>query len=1185
MPQNGNFVHLHVHTQYSLLDGACRIDKMMQHVKEIGQTAVAITDHGVMYGAVDFYKAAKKEGIKPIIGCEVYVAPRTRFDKVHKIDNSPHHLVLLCKNEIGYKNLSFLVSAAYIDGFYGKPRIDTELLQKHSEGLICLSACLAGEIPRLLMQGEYEKAKRTALEYKGIFGAENYYIELQDHGIMEETRIKPNLIKLAREIGVGLAATNDAHYTRKSEAKMQNVLTCIQMGKTVGEGTNIEFPTTEFYLKSRAEMEEAIGDVPEAFENTIKIAECCNLEFEFGKIKLPVFTAPQNKNNLEYFIELCNAGLEKNYGHNPSAQVLERLSFEIETITRMGYVDYFLIVADFVMFAKNKGIPVGPGRGSGAGSLCAYCMGITGIDPIKYDLLFERFLNPERVSMPDFDIDFCYERRQEVIDYVIEKYGADHVAQIITFGTLAARAAIRDTGRALGMTYQMVDEVAKLVPNRLGITIDDALRDTSREKSGIKTLKKAYESSEEVRELVDMSRSLEGMPRHASTHAAGVVITDKRVVEHVPLQKNDDVIITQYPMGTLEELGLLKMDFLGLRYLTVISHAEKNVKAKFPDFDIENLPEYDKKTFDMLAHGQTVGVFQFESAGMRNVLTQLKSTGMEDLIAVISLYRPGPMDSIPKYIKGRHNPQQITYLTPKLRPILDVTYGCIVYQEQVMRIFRELAGYSLGRADIVRRAMSKKKHDVMEKERQIFISGLKTPDGQTEVVGCVGNGISAQVANSIFDDMSSFASYAFNKSHAAAYALLAYRTAYLKAHYPVQYMAALLTSVIDSTDRINEYVAECKRIGVEVLPPDINKSEAGFTEQNGKIRYGLLAIKNMGRNIIDDIVAERAAGKFISFIDFCTRVGGKTINKRVIENLIKCGAMDVFPQNRQQLISAYADILLKVEKEAEQRMAGQINFFDIGGKGELLDYNYANCPEYEQYTLLQMEKEAAGQYITGHPLMRYEAERSRLKLPNIAEILEIPENPQGRLKDGSFVKFLALVSGRKLKTTKNNDTMAFAYLEDMSGALEMLVFPKTLAQTHSLLAEGTAIIAEGRISIEEDDQPKIICQKILPAGAQMQENTQSYTKSAQSTQPQAKPAKPKRAGLYLKITSQNSPEFEKVKNLLEIFEGDEAVYIRFEDTAKLLAAPKNLWVKYNPVLDKELRLILGDANVVYVAAE
>ena len=853
-----SFTHLHLHTEYSLLDGACRLDDLLDRAVELDMDSIAITDHGVMYGAVDFYKKAKARGIKPIIGCECYLASRGRKDKVHALDNERYHLVLLCENATGYQNLISMVSKAWTEGFYTKPRIDRELLEQYHEGIIALSACLAGEIPRALIADDYERAKEKALWYNKVFGQGNFYLELQNHGIREQKQIEPMLIRLSKETGIPLVATNDTHYVRKEDSKIQQVLICIATNTTLGQGNGLEFDSDEFYLKSEEEMHELFSHVPEAIENTQIIADRCNYDFEFGNTKLPHFEVPDGRDHFEWFREQCYAGMRRNYGENPPKEYFDRLNYELDVINKMGYVDYFLIVHDFIRYAKSKGIPVGPGRGSGAGSIAAYCIGITGIDPMKYNLLFERFLNPERVSMPDFDVDFCYERRGEVIDYVIEKYGADHVAQIVTFGTLAARAAIRDVGRAMGIPYNIVDNVSKQVPRELNITIQKALKKSPEFRS-------LYESSDEIKSLIDTSMKVEGMPRHTSTHAAGVVITRDPVASYVPLALNDNSPVTQYTMTTLEELGLLKMDFLGLRTLTVINDAVKMIRLKDNSFDINKIDIADKATYEMMASGQTEGVFQFESAGMKSVLIGLKPVDIEDLIAVISLYRPGPMDSINTYIENRHHPEKTVYKTEKLREILEVTYGCMIYQEQVMQIFRSLAGYSYGRADIVRRAMSKKKHDVMEKERKNFIYGIVREDGTVECDGCVKRGIPAEVANDIFDDMSSFASYAFNKSHATAYAYVAYQTAYLKCHYPCEFMAALLSSVLDNTDKVTEYTDECNRIGIKILPPNVNESNDNFTVSNGNIRFGMLAIKNLGRSFIRNIISERNAGKFTSF--------------------------------------------------------------------------------------------------------------------------------------------------------------------------------------------------------------------------------------------------------------------------------------------------------------------------------
>ena len=939
-----SFAHLHLHTEYSLLDGACRIKKLIPRVKELGQTAVAITDHGAMYGVIDFYREANKYGIKPVIGCEVYVANRSRFSKEHLMDWS-YHLVLLCENNTGYKNLIKLVSAGFTEGFYKKPRVDKELLKKHHEGLIALSACLAGEIPRNLTQNDYDTAKKVALEYRDIFGENNYFIEIQDHGLADQKRILPNLIKLSKETGIPLVATNDCHYINKDDAKMQNVLVCIGTNHTVNEDNDMAFETEEFYVKSEEEMREIFSFVPEAIDNTQKIADRCNMTFEFGHTKLPAFEVPDGRDNVEYFESMCREGLYRRYGENPGPELWERLNYELGVIERMGYVNYYLIVHDFINYAKSVGIPVGPGRGSGAGSICAYCIGITDIDPIKYHLLFERFLNPERVSMPDFDIDFCYERRQEVIEYVNRKYGEDHVAQIITFGTLAARAAIRDVGRALGMAYQDVDKVAKLIPTDLHMTIEKALTISSE-------LKALYDTDPKIYELIDTARRVEGMPRHSSVHAAGVVIAPEPVTEFVPVAKPDESVVTQFTMTTLEELGLLKMDFLGLRNLTAISDCEKAVRKRIPDFDISKVPDGDPEVYAMLTKGAAQGVFQFESAGMRSVLMGLGPKSIEDLTAVISLYRPGPMDSIPKYLENSHHPEKVTYKTPLLKPILDVTYGCIVYQEQVMEIVRKLAGYSYGRADLVRRAMSKKKLDVMAQEREYFVHGKFDENGNLELPGAVRNGVPEKIANEIFDEMSSFASYAFNKSHAAAYATVAYRTAYLKCHFPGEYMAAQLSSVLDNTDKVIEYIGECQKMGLKVLGPDVNRSESGFIWDGEGVRFGLLAVKNLGRGIIRDIINERQMnGKYKGFTDFCKRAYGRELNKRTLESLIKCGALDSFSVNRRQMLSGYESILSSIDAEKKANVSGQMSLF--GGFEEEHEEE-DNLPKVTEYSLREL---------------------------------------------------------------------------------------------------------------------------------------------------------------------------------------------------------------------------------------
>ena len=1064
-----NFTHLHLHTEYSLLDGACRIEGLMQRVKALGQTAVAITDHGVMYGCVDFYKAAKKAGVKPIIGCEVYVATRTRFDKVNRIDGS-NHLVLLCKNETGYKNLIKMVSAGFTEGFYNKPRVDHELLEEYHEGLICLSACLAGEIPQALLAGDYEKAKNLARYYEDLFGKENYYIEIQDHGLDEQRTVLPLLVRLSRETGIPLVATNDAHYLEKEDSRMQHILICIQTNKTVNDDDVLEFGTDEFYVKSTDEMYELFSAWPEACENTNRIAEMCSFDFEFGVTKLPYFVAPDGMDNKEYFVKLCRDGLLRRYGADVPEDIRARLDYEISIIDRMGYINYYLIVFDFINYAKSQGIPVGPGRGSGAGSLAAYCVGITNIDPIKYNLLFERFLNPERVSMPDFDIDFCYERRQEVIDYVIRKYGADHVAQIVTFGTMAARAAIRDVGRVLDMPYGTVDGIAKLVPMEPKMTLTKALS-ISRE------LKARYDADPQVKELIDMSLKLEGMPRHASTHAAGVVITREAADEYVPLATNDGNPVTQFTMTTIEELGLLKMDFLGLRTLTVIDDAEKMIRKREPGFSMDAVPYDDQRVYAMLNAGETEGVFQMESGGMTQAVMGLQSKSLEDIIAIISLYRPGPMESIPTYIANRHNPGNVKYKTPQLEHILDVTNGCIVYQEQVMQICRELAGFSYGQADLVRRAMSKKKHDVMEKERQHFVHGNTEPGH--ECAGCVANGISETVANAIFDDMSSFASYAFNKAHAAAYAVVAYQTAYLKRHYPREFMAALLTSVLDNTGKVIEYTAECQRMGIRVLPPDINASDAGFTVEGKDIRFGLLALKNVGRNLIATVVRERSGTPYRSLYDFCKRLHGTEINRRAVESMIKSGAFDNLEAKRRSMMDGVEGILKSVESEARRNLDGQIDLFGALDGEQESGRNVYKLPdsgeEYPYDILLQMEKEVSGLYLSGHPLDHYRPVIEKVSTCRISEL--VGENAHAY--DEQNVTLVCTVVRTKTINTKAGGMMAFITVEDLSGSMEVLAFPKVLLAASEAVHDNAVVVIKGRVSYKEDEPSKLIADSIV----------------------------------------------------------------------------------------------------------
>jgi DNA polymerase-3 subunit alpha len=1175
------FTHLHVHTEYSLLDGACRISRLARAAKEKGMTSLAITDHGVMYGVIDFYRACNNEGIKPIIGCEVYVAPKSRFDKTSSYERY-YHMVLLCENNTGYQNLIKLVSLGFTEGFYSKPRIDDELLEKYHEGIICLSACLAGEIPQKLLDGDYDAAKQKAIYYRDIFGKDNFFIELQNHGIEEQKLILPNLIKIAEEIGVGIVATNDCHYIEKSDHNTHNILLCIQTNRTINDNDRMEFQTDEFYLKTEQEMRSLFAHYQDAIDNTQKIADRCEVTFEFGVRKLPRFDVPNNENHLDYFKRNCYNGLYKHYGANPDKSLIDRLEYEIGVISNMGFVDYYLIVNDFVQYAKSNGIPVGPGRGSGAGSLCAYCIGITAIDPIKYNLLFERFLNPERVSMPDFDIDFCKERRGEVIDYVVRKYGEGHVAQIISFGTMAARGAIRDVGRVLAIPYATVDSVAKLVPMELDMTIEKALKISSE-------LRKRYNSDEQTKQLLDIAMSIEGMPRHATMHAAGVVITDKPVSDYVPLSKNDDNVVTQFTMTTLEELGLLKMDFLGLRNLTVIADAEKLIKHNDPSYNPDNINENDKKVFEMISKGNTEGVFQFESQGMRNVLTQLKPDGIEDLVAVLSLYRPGPMDSIPTYIDCRHNPSHIRYKHPMLKEILDVTYGCIVYQEQVMQIFRTLAGYSLGRADIVRRAMSKKKHSVMEQERKIFVNGLVDENGKVLVDGCVRRGVDEKTANSIYDEMESFASYAFNKSHAAAYATISYKTAWLKCYYPREYMAALLSSVLDNQNKMAVYIAECRRMGISVLPPNVNESNLGFTVSGSNIRYGLLAIKNLGRQFIDQIIAERRANPYDSFYDFCKRLYGRNMNSRAIESLIKCGAFDGLGANRRQLLAVTKTVLDDLEYESRRNSGGQLSFFDLsGGLEQTMSSKpvIPDLPEFSKEELLHMENEIAGMYLSGHPMDEYDKFAQLMKADKTGDII----NNESKLYfDGKKVTLVCIVAKVKTQLTKNNKMMAFANVEDRYGSMEIVVFPNVYERYAVFLNDENAVIIRGTLNFKENEEPKLICDTIEKARTNEECKNINFNNPPQNN-PVAAPTQnnpnyrnqPKAyvSALYLRIDDLDTDLYNRAKRVLDIFEGTTPVIFYLTKTKRKLKAPSSMWVSLNDVMIKELKYQLGEENVV-----
>ena len=1134
------FTHLHLHTQFSLLDGACRLDRLISRAKDLGMTSLAITDHGNMYGAVDFYNACKDAGIKPVIGCEVYVAPRTRFDKYKMLDKEYNHLILLVKNETGYKNLIKMVSLAYTEGFYFKPRVDRDLLEQHSEGLVCLSACLAGEIPQLLLQRDYDGAKRAALWYSEVFGEGNYYLELQDHGIPEQKVVIDGIRRLHADTGIPLVATNDVHYVMQEDADIQQVLICIATNKTLGEDTGLEFHSNNFYLKSEDEMRSLFAEFPDAIDNTAKIAEMCNFDFEFGNTKLPYFETPDNMDHFEYFRKLCYKGLYKRYGENVPEEYKARLEYELETVNKMGYTDYYLIVQDFVRFAKSRDIPVGPGRGSGAGSIAAYCIGITDIDPMKYDLIFERFLNPERVSMPDFDIDFCYERRQEVIDYVTEKYGADHVAQIVTFGTLQTRAAIRDVGRAMGMPYSAVDAVAKMVPNDFKITIDRAVEKSPQ-------LRQAMEESSEVNRLIETARQVEGMPRNTSTHAAGVVITHDPVSSYVPLATNDGLIVTQYIMTTLERLGLLKMDFLGLRTLTVIDDA-----AKAAGINIHKIPIDDEKVYRLFAKGHTEGIFQFESSGMKQMLMNLKPTRLEDLIAATSLYRPGPASQIDTFVANSKNQNNIKYETPLLEPILKNTYGCIVYQEQVMQIFRSLAGYSFGRADVVRRAMSKKKHDVMEQERSTFIEG------------CAKNNIDGKTANAIFDKMTDFASYAFNKSHAACYALVAYQCAYLKTYYPAEFMAALLTSVLDSSNKVARYIAECKRLGLRLAPPNINTSMKGFTANGKIINYGLLGIKNLGNDFIEEIIAERQNGEFTSLFDFCERMQEKRFNRRACESLIKCGALDGLGANRRQMLQGLPVLTSNLEEQHRRTMYGQVGLFDISDDFGV-EFELPDVDEFPKAECLQMEKEMTGLYLSGHPMDKYEDFIAASGCVRTFDLLDA----DSRHKAGDSVTLCGIITHISVKPTRNGSgNMAFVTVEDLYGSLEIVVFPKVFAQYGALIREGEVIAVTGTLSVEEESDAKLLANRVFKPGT-----------VAPKPEPQKKRA---RRGLYLKFESNTDPRLEKAKTITSIFEGDTPLYFYYEDEKKYHLMPRNTFVEPNDTMLSELRRLLGDKNVAVI---
>ena len=1173
------FVHLHLHSEYSLLDGACRIAEIPKRAKECGHTAVALTDHGVMYGAVSFYHACKKENIKPIIGCEVYVATKSRYDRTGNSDGHGkyHHLVLLCKNEQGYWNLIKMVSRGFTEGFYSKPRIDMDLLREHHEGLICLSGCLAGKIPALLLQGDYAAAVSYAKELSGLFGADNFYIEIQNHGMTEQQQVLPELVRLAQECALPLVATNDCHYLRREDAQTQAILMCIQTNSVITDGRPIGFETDEFYYKNNAEMKMLFGKYEGSIENTVKIAEQCNFEFKFDQPKLPTFRTPIGKTSTEYLREMTFLGLERRLAdgtihmtEQEKPTYLERIEYELGVIADMGYSDYFLIVQDYVGYARSKDIPVGPGRGSGAGSLVAFLTGITDIDPIRFDLLFERFLNPERVSMPDIDIDFCYNRRDEVIQYMFDHYGSDHVSQIIAFGTLAARAAIRDVGRALGMSYSEVDPVARAVPQGPGVMLKDALK-----QSAMKTL---YESSESVKKLVDTALAIEGMPRNITVHAAGLVVTDLPVSDYVPLAVSNETVVTQFDMDTLAELGLLKFDFLALRYLTIIQDACETIRERDPNFDIKKIPLDDAATYELISKGGTLGLFQLESAGMRQMLTELKPDCFDDIIAAIALYRPGPMDSIPQYIHARHNPDQIRYAHPILEPILKSTYGCTVYQEQVMSIFRVVAGYTYGHADVVRRAMSKKKGDVLQSERDSFIQGA------------VANDIPEQTARSLFDDMASFANYAFNKSHAAAYAVISYQTAYLKQHYPCEYMAALLTSVLGNLHKLAEYIAECSKYKIQVLPPDINESRLYFHPKDGNIVFGLSALKNVGKQFVESILRERNGQPFSDFEDFARRMAPYDLNKRMVESLIKAGAFDRLGVYRSQLLASFEQLLETIQQKDRNNIVGQLDMFSAFHEAKDISpaFRYPDIPELSLKEKLLLERESSGMYFSGHLLDSYSRHIQTLSASGISEILSL-----GADKDKSAVETAGLVSAITIKTTRKSEKMAFFTVEDRYGEIECLVFPSQYQRFAHQLRVDAALYIKGNLSVRDGDEeaPKILVSELIElvdnGHFQEQKLAVSTTPSISEGQgtkqigghtPQTHHNAYPPKKVYLRVPDQQGSLYQKAKNLIDIFDGRTQVI--FYDRSTASYQPYPVGAELTPFVLQELTNLLGADNVV-----
>ena len=1187
-----SFTHLHLHTEYSLLDGACRIPKLVERIKALGMTSCAITDHGVMYGCIDFYSAMKDAGIKPIIGCEVYVC-RDRLDK-SAANREYSHLILLCENNAGYQNLMKLVSEGFLTGYYYRPRIDYNLIRQHSEGLICLSACLSGDLPKLLLQGRYDDAEAYVREMQDIFGEKNFYVEIMDHGIREEKIVMPRLISLAREMNVPLVATNDCHYLEEKDADAQEVLLCIQTGKTLDDANRMRMDTRQLYVKSEDEMRTLFAACPDAVDRTQEIADRCNVEFEFGVTRLPHYPVPEGETALSMLTRLTHEGLRERYPDaKETDEPWQRLNYELNVISSMGYVDYFLIVWDFIRYAKSQGIMVGPGRGSGAGSIVAYSLGITMLDPLKYQLLFERFLNPERVTMPDIDVDFCYERRQEVIDYVARKYGADHVSQIITFGTLQAKGCIRDVGRVLGMSYQDTDAVAKAIPFDLGMTLEKALTLSP-------LLKTMYDEQPEVHRLIDTAMTLEGMPRHASTHAAGVLITGKPVMEYVPLQRNDEVITTQYPMGTIERLGLLKMDFLGLRTLTVIRDTLDMLREQGIDMKPEDIPRDDPAVYEMISAGDTDGVFQLEGGGMRTFLTNMKPTCFEDIIAAISLYRPGPMESIPRYIQGKQNPSSIHYETEKLRPILDVTYGCMVYQEQVMQIVRDLAGYSYGRSDLVRRAMAKKKHKVMAQEREYFIHGKLNDDGTIDVPGCVRNGVPEEVASHLYDEMTAFASYAFNKSHAAAYAVVCIETAWLKRYHPVPFMAAILNSVYGNPAKIAAYIQYCRSRGIAILPPDVNRSQWKFTVAKAPdgqlgILFGLGAVKTVGQGAVDAIIRERKNGAYRDIFDFCRRIDTSECNKRVVESLIKAGAFDGMGGNRPQLLAVFESAMDANSSLRKQTVDGQISLFDMAfGGAPLVQENHTlpNLPDYPLRQRLALEKEIAGVYITGHPLDDYRDVLGKLPF-STADLDGLEEREdRGLSLDGQIVDMGGILTEVKGKATKKGAYMGFITLEDLTGQIECLVFPKVYERYQGMMAVDDLVVLHGRLSIREEEAPKLLVEKLIPLEAWHPEESAPAAPMGQSTARPVPPPKrhtpeaPKLTDaqaaakaprkLYLRL---NRPQMDAASSTLSLYPGSVPVYLHLPAEKMTLLAPKTGWCDASDGCLNRLNALLGAENV------